>query len=236
MNLPSDTNDEPTPHLCFDAFCYEPGPFRSAVAEGATHVVALRSRPAGYEPKTKPTLYERAVAPLYFKSNGVPDTVAEFFEKGGQQYLYAEDILMCDQGLNSTEPIPIPPANVLYAGPSLISASDKDRDNWARAHLLPITVPADAPELATLSQDRDDILAGIRSGFAAAYDALAPTVGLQSGPDSLDGMKVAELVFPEADTPHASVLEKQCHMAGEKLEKSLRAATEQDIISAKVLM
>lgn len=232
MNLPSDTNDDPTPHLCFDAFCYEPVPFRSAVAEGATHVVALRSRPAGYEPKTKPTLYERAVAPLYFKSNGVPNTVTEFFEKGGQQYLYAEDILMCDQGLNSTEPIPIPPANVLYAGPSPISASAKDRDNWARAHLLPITVPADVPELAVLSQDRDDILAGIRSGFAAAYDALAPTVGLHPGPDSLDGMKVAELVFPEADAPHASVLEKQCHMAGEKLGKSLRAATEQDIISA----
>ena len=72
--------------------------------------------------------------------------------------------------------------------------------------------------------------------LAAAYDALAPTVGLQSGPDSLDVMKVAELVFLEADAPHASVLEKQCHMAGEKLGKSLKAATEQDIISAKVLM
>mmetsp|Transcript_15970 Transcript_15970/g.34554 ORF Transcript_15970/g.34554 Transcript_15970/m.34554 type:complete len:624 (-) Transcript_15970:1001-2872(-) len=32
MDLPSETNNEPTPHLCFDAFCYEPVPFRSAVA------------------------------------------------------------------------------------------------------------------------------------------------------------------------------------------------------------
>ena len=121
MDLPSSDTNELAPHLCFDAFCYEPIPFRSAVAEGATHVVALRSRPAGYEPKTKPTLYERAVAPLYFRSNGV-ETVAEFFQQGGQQYLYAEDVLICDQGLTSNEPIPIPPAKVLYAAPEELSA------------------------------------------------------------------------------------------------------------------
>lgn len=238
MDLPSSHMNASTPHLCFDAFCYEPVPFRSAVAEGATHVVALRSRPAGYEPKTKPTLYERAVAPLYFKSNGVPNTVAEFFEKGGQQYLYAEDVLICDQGLNSTEPIPIPPAKVLYAAPGTQNsdgipspewASDTDRNKWARAHLLPITVPADVPELSVLSQDRDDILTGIRSGFASAYDALAPVVGLEAGPDSLDGMQVAELVFPKADAPHESFMETQYILAGEKLGKILRAATEPEI-------
>lgn len=233
MDLPDDKN-QPTPHLCFDAFCYEPVPFRSAVAEGATHVLALRSRPAGYEPKTKPTIYERAAAPLYFRSNGV-NSVAEFFENGGQQYFYAEDVLLCDHGLNSTEPIPIPPAKVLYGAPdgtsSVESKSEYDRENWARAHLLPITVPADVPELAVLSQDRDDILTGIRSGFAAAYDALAPVVGLEAGPNSLDGMKVAELVFPEADAPQESMLETQFLLAGEKLGKTLRAVTEQDIIS-----
>lgn len=191
------------------------------MAEGATHVVALRSRPAGYEPKTKPTLYERAVAPLYFRSNGV-ETVAEFFQQGGQQYLYAEDVLICDQGLTSNEPIPIPPAKVLYAAPEELSAdgfssqrlsSDTDRDKWARAYLLPITVPADVHELSVLSQERDDILAGIRAGFAAAYDALAPVVGLEAGL----GMKVAELVFPDVHAPQESVLEKQFPLAGVKL-------------------
>lgn len=188
--------------LCFDAFCYEPVPFRSAVAEGATHVLALRSRPASYVPKTKPTLYERTVAPLYFRSSGVNgvNTAAEFFEKGGQQYLYAEDILTCDDGLGSSEPIPIPPAKVLYAAPEAngVSADDKKRENWRRAHLLPITVPADVPELSVLSQDRDDIIAGMREGFATAYDVLAPVVGLEA---SGNGMKVAKLVFPDADAP-----------------------------------
>jgi hypothetical protein len=161
------------------------------------------------------------------------NTVAEFFEKGGQQYLYAEDVLICDQGLNSTEAIPIPPTNVLYAAPEangVPSASEKDRQEWARAHLLPITVPADVPELSTLSQDRDEILAGVRSGFAAAYDALAPVVGLEVGPGSLDGMKVAELIFPDADATTESGLDKQT-LAGVKLGNTLKVATEERITS-----
>ncbi|KAL7443982.1 hypothetical protein ACHAXH_009892 [Discostella pseudostelligera] len=235
VDLPSSDTNQLTPHLCFDAFCYEPVPYRSAVAEGATHVVALRSRPAGFEPKTKPTLYEQLVAPLYLRSNGAK-TVAEFFEKGGQQYLYAEDVLTCDLGLNSSEPIPIPPAKVLYAAPeeqrsddsSSQVSSDTDRSKWSRAHLLPITVPADVAELSTLSQDRDEILAGIRAGFAAAYESLAPVVGL----DSLNGMMIAELVFPDADAHH-SVLDRQRPLAGEKLGKSSRTSSVHDIISAR---
>ncbi len=203
--------------LCFDAFCYEPVPFRSAVAEGATHVLALRSRPASYVPKTKPTLYERAVAPFYFRSSGV-NTPAEFFEKGGQQYLYAEDVLTCDDGLASSEAIPIPPAKVLYAAPeeNRVTADEKKRENWRRAHLLPITVPADVPELSVLSQDRDDIIAGMREGFAAAYEALAPVVGLEA---SGNGMLVAELVFPDGEAPTQDAGVQV--LPGEKLVKNV---------------
>ena len=225
MNLPSSgggDNNTTSPHLCFDAFCYEPVPYRSAVAEGATHVVALRSRPASFVPPTRPTLYERAVAPLYFRSNGV-ETAAKFFEKGGQQYLYAEDVLTCDAGLDSTEAIPIPPPRVLYANPvdEWEEYGERDRRNWRRAHLLPVTVAADVPELSTLSQDRDDILSGMRSGFAAAYDALAPVVGLgsSSASSSLDGMDVAELVFPDVTTDWA---DGQLELQGEKVRREER--------------
>ena len=224
-------------------------PFRSAVAEGATHVLALRSRPAAYQPKTKPTLYERAVAPLYFKSHGV-NTVAEFFERGGQQYMYAEDVLTLDEGLDSKEAVKIPPADVLYASPNpkdvggdssdASTLQKKNRDNWAQAHLLPITVPADVPELAVLSQDRDDILAGMRSGFAAAYDMLAPVVGLDISPDSLDGMRVAELVFPDINNPSSdeSVMGNQFELPGEKLVKgsiSLNKSSDISFLSVNTL-
>lgn len=40
--------------LCFDAFCYEPIPYRSAVKEGATHVLVLKTRPDGDPIATKP--------------------------------------------------------------------------------------------------------------------------------------------------------------------------------------
>jgi hypothetical protein len=95
-------------------------------------------------------------------------------------------------------------------------------------------VPADVHELSVLSQERDDILAGIRAGFAAAYDALAPVVGLEAGL----GMKVAELVFPDVHAPQESVLEKQFPLAGEKLGKrgqsiiSISTRVKENVVSA----
>ena len=85
MNLPSTSSPliRISPHLYYDGFCYKPIPYRSAVAEGAKYVLALRSRPTDYKPNTRPTIYARIVASLYFKSHGAP-TVAEFFLRGGQ--------------------------------------------------------------------------------------------------------------------------------------------------------
>ena len=48
-----DASDNITSH-CFDAFCYEPIPYRSAVKEGATHVLVLKTRPDGDPITTKP--------------------------------------------------------------------------------------------------------------------------------------------------------------------------------------
>ena len=54
--------------LCFDAFCYEPIPYRSAVEKAnATHVLALRSRPDGCIVETKRHMYENVVGPIYFR-------------------------------------------------------------------------------------------------------------------------------------------------------------------------
>jgi len=162
------------------------------------------------------------VAPLYFRSNGV-ETAARFFERGGQQYLYAEDVMTCDAGLGSGEAIPIPPPRVLYANPvdEREERGERDRRNWRTAHLLPVTVAADVPELSTLSQDRDDILSGMRSGFAAAYDALAPVVGLgpSAASSTLDGMDVAELVFPDVATDWT---DGQLELQGEKVRREER--------------
>lgn len=184
---------------CFDAFCFEPIPYRSAVEEGATHVLALCSRPEGFDIKTKPGVYEQGVAPLYFHSHG-QGKVAEYFEKGGQQFVYAEDLLTLEQGkVSPSSKVLVPPPKILYGvkQDSTTRQIIRDRkEQWKRAHLLPLKVPDTTPELSSLEQDYNAVLEAVRGGYAAAFDILAPVVGLELG---LNGEEVAELVFPKDD-------------------------------------
>jgi predicted patatin/cPLA2 family phospholipase len=194
----------------FDAFCFEPLPYRSAVEEGATHCLVLCSRPEGFQPKVKPGVYEKFVTPNYFKSHGEP-AVASFFQRGGQQYIYAEDLLTLEEGkragMNQTEQnskwssrgVLVPPPQILY-GVERDAETERvasQRDDWNRAHLLPLKVPVGTPELAPLEQGRDEVLEAVRGGYAAAFDLLAPAIGLELSAN-LTGEQVAKLVFPDA--------------------------------------
>lgn len=203
----------------FDAFCFEPIPYRSAVEEGATHVFVLASRPEGFQPKTKPGVYELGVAPIYFRSHGEKE-VARFFEKGGQQYIYAEDLLTLEEGKRSREPVVVPPPRVLYGvdpdTESMRLATDRKR--WNKAHLLPLKVPLGTPELATLEQDREEVLKAVRGGFAVAFDLLAPAIGLEIDED-LTGLDIAKVIFPESSIHNETeILEKQVTLAGDEIQ------------------
>jgi len=195
-----DSENEYLPY--FDAFCFEPLPYRSAVEEGATHVLVLCSRPEGFEPKTKPGVYEQAIAPLYFRSHGLPE-VAAYFSKGGQQYIYLEDIMTLEQGkvagMRKEGPILVPPAKLLYGvekdNENQVLSSQREK-KWNRAHLLPLKVPLGTPELATLEQEQDAVQEAVKAGFAAAFDLLAPAIGLNTHHE-LTGAEVASLIFPK---------------------------------------
>lgn len=50
-----------------DAMLFEPIPYRSAVAEGATHVLVLRTRPDGTNVVKKPSVFERLIAHRFFR-------------------------------------------------------------------------------------------------------------------------------------------------------------------------
>ena len=199
----------------FDAFCFEPLPYRSAVEEGATHVLCLCSRPEGFQPVTKPGLYEKGVAPLYFRSHGYPE-VASFFDRGGQQFIYAEDLLTLEAGKNAgidkTGPIAVPPPKVLY-GVDEVDPTERDRTTWNKAHLLPLKVPLGTTELPTLSQDRGDVVEAVRGGFSAAFNMLGPIVGIDT--EKLRGEEVAKLVFPLDETHDSeAVLRDQLRVQG----------------------
>jgi len=157
---------------CFDAFCYKPIPYRSAVANGATHVLALHSRPDGCEIPTKPTLYEKIVAPVYFRLNGLP-LVGEYFENGGQQYRYLEDVLTLEDGLvqgcmfgphatittdmedrsrREDGSVPVPPTEILFGTPDCITKRADPR-TWKRVHLLPIVLPYGSDDGVGVGED-----------------------------------------------------------------------------------
>ena len=197
----------------FDAFCFEPLPFRSAVKEGATHVLVLRSRPEGFQAKTQPGIYERGVAPFYFYNHGL-DKVAQFFDQGGQQYIYLEDLMKLEDGKNSISGgggIRVPPPEVFYGTDGMHS----DPSQYAKAHVFPIAVPRGTKELPTLEQGKDEVLEAVRGGFASAFDMLAPAVGLHLG---VSGRRVSELVFPKMNFPEEDVLAHPCTVQGMALD------------------
>lgn len=211
VNLLDPTTGKVSP--CFDAFCFEPIPYRSAVKEGCTHVLDLCTRPENFDLKTKPGVYEQGVAPLYFRSHGYPE-VAEFFEKGGQQFIYAEDLLTLEQGKMNVagKGVLAPPPQCIYGVKNTHSDHPliQDRSNvWDRAHLLPLKVPETTPELPVLENDKNAALEAVRSGFAAAYDILAPIVLEKDSnqvPGGLTGEDVSKLVFPKLELDNDPVI------------------------------
>ena len=230
------TSIQETPIPCFDAFCFQPIPYRSAVEEGATHVIVCASRPADFVPPTKQGIYETGIAPLYFDSHG-QQKVSDFFSKGGQQYLYAEDLMLLEESKQSTKDgVLVPPPEILYGVDRTeeVSRNIRNREeSWKRAHLFPLRLPKGYKELATLEQDKDEVLQAVRDGFMTAFDALSDIVGLES----YKGEDVAKLVFPssseidEASTPQTSsksitltsreqeILNTRLHVPGEPIPK-----------------
>jgi len=208
---------------CFDAFCYEPIPYRSAVENGATHVLALRSRPDGCFLETKPYTYEKIVAPVYFRLNGLPK-VGEFFEKSGSQYRYLEDVLTLDEGLangvaNSSRPVKVPPTEILY-GTHYDESITVDPTSWKSAHLLPVVCKANTPELPTLTQEKQEVVQAVREGFVAAFDILSPiSPGLKFDPKTVDSRKIAELVFPVSEDDNEDILDNPVQVQGDVIEQ-----------------
>lgn len=200
-------------HLCFDAFCYEPIPYRSAVEKAnATHVLVLRSRPDGCVVESRQHMYEKVVGPIYFRKHGM-NQVAKLFSRGGSQYRYIEDILTLDSGLSqgitvgqdgpsnsadkNAQGVLTPPTKLFFGTDN--ADSFRGTDDWRRAHLLPITLPLGTPELPALCQDKDDVLMAVRNGYATAFDVLAPIAGLPFDSKTIAGEKVAKILFPDGD-------------------------------------
>jgi hypothetical protein len=209
-------------HLHLNAPTDEPIPYRSAVQNGATHVLALRSRPDGCFLEVKPYAYEKIVAPVYFRLNGLPQ-VGEFFETGGSQYRYVEDVLTLDEGLAAgcqeySRRVKVPPTEILCGTGDDNSIVVKP-ESWSEAYLLPVICKAGTPELPTLTQEKSEVVNAVRDGYVAAFEMLAPISGLQFDPKTVDSRRIAEMVFPIRDDEDVSILDTPVPVKGAIIEK-----------------
>jgi predicted acylesterase/phospholipase RssA len=154
-----------------DALLYEPMPFKSAIAEGATHVIVLRTRPDGTDVTGKTSIFERMILHRYFQRKNKLPRIFDYMRKGLHKMLYAQDVLTLND-----------------------KAKDMSREftDISDPHIMTIAVPPGSPEIGRLESRRLVIFDGVRRGFARAYDAL-----VEDPKERGKGNEVARRFFPD---------------------------------------
>ena len=127
-----------------DALIFEPLPFRTAFAEGATDALVLRSRPDGTDVTGKTSIFEKLIFWRFFKKKNKLHDIHKYMRKHQQKRIYAELVLELND--------------------ATMCKGDKS--------MMAIAVPPESPEVTRLETNREAIFDGVRRGFARAYDAL----------------------------------------------------------------
>jgi len=105
IRVPSlDRDGQDFDELLADALLFEPMPFRSAVEEGCTHVICLRTRPDGSEilGKKASGIYERFIAHRFLNKHKSPHAARHMVQMDHIKQ-YAEDILLLNHASHSHE-------------------------------------------------------------------------------------------------------------------------------------
>ncbi|CAM9223266.1 unnamed protein product [Discosporangium mesarthrocarpum] len=182
VNLPG--VDEPL----VDSQLYEPIPFRTALKDGCTHVVVLRSRPDGANLVGKPKLAEKMIMRRFFKRKNKMADPYYYMKHGGHKNLYAKAVLTLNKGARAT-------------------AEDEG------PYLLPLSLSEMEGEVPRLERGRAEILTGVRKGYQHAHDVLKRTTP-EDPTSSIDGWQAAMMMFPDsileadADPVVAKILEE----------------------------
>lgn len=136
-----------------DGLLFEPIPYRSAIRDGCTDILVLRTKPESAARKgTKPGIYEKHIASPYFDLFHVFSPrakVSDYLDTGSHLNIYNEDM----QILKLENKVPY-------------SSSD--------AAIFSIAPPPDGPGVGQLESRAKVVYEGVRNGFTAAYDTLSP--------------------------------------------------------------
>ena len=135
--------------LLADAQLFEPVPFKSALENGCTHVLVLRTRPDGINCMPKASKVEAGMMRNFFAD--MPD-VAEYLVTMKHKQVYCEDILHLNQATQS------PPER--------------------GQQLLAIAPPVGVEEVGRLERRREVIFDGVKEGYRTSVKMLMSHPGL----------------------------------------------------------
>ncbi|PHJ20112.1 patatin family protein, partial [Cystoisospora suis] len=163
-----------------DALLYEPVPYRSAIAQGYDQVLVLRSRPdgkrvgrlAGVE-----AAIENRLARRFFAGKHKLVHVYEYMKQRQHRIRYMKDMLVLNSATNNVEEIKVEDAEGAVK----------------RGHAFAVALDASSSEIARIAMVREQILQGVRAGFARLFDVVVPDPQ-QRG----QGFQEALKVFPES--------------------------------------
>jgi hypothetical protein len=101
-----------------DAVVFEPIPYRSALRENCTHVIAIRTRADNISVTVKMGMVEKLIMSRYFgRKQGMPDLVS-WMHNQYHKLVYAEDILLLNAFNNQIDPIDDGPQVLCIALPA----------------------------------------------------------------------------------------------------------------------
>ena len=165
-NKVNDPNLEPLA----DALIFEPLPYKTAIENGATHVVVLRTRPDGTDVAGKSSIFERLIVRRFFlRKNKLPN-IYKYMRKHLHKRIYSEQVIALNEAAHDF----------------------RDYKDTSSAHMMAIAAPPGSPEVTKLETAREAIFDGVRRGFARAYDAL-----VEDPKERGRGMIVAKEYFPD---------------------------------------
>ena len=171
-----------------DAQLFEPIPFKSAVAGGASHVLVVRTRPDGIKVSRTQGPFEINMYRRFFKRKTSFPQVYDFLKGGKHKEAYCRDILALNEytarGVRR-------PGSWLGDGGEVGEPVGKP----SAPHVFSLALPAGSPTTGQLERRRSEIFAGVRRGFAAAFDVIE---GGRRGADA------ARRVFPDEILDHPS--------------------------------
>ena len=162
----------------YDAGLSESVPYRTALAQGATHVLVLRSRrdPVIWPDGRAPSRSVRLIARTTLRRE-TPALRATFLSRDAR--LATDDVRLAGYQVLPPAPTasassPAPPNSPAPPAPHL--ASDSSAATSASAAVFSIRPPADSPRVSRLATDGRLLRAAFESGRAATHVALAPLI------------------------------------------------------------